>query len=49
MCKLKIHRHRSYDGIRTVQLFGEAGDDKSVIVEKENAVKVLNLEYSNST
>ena len=49
MCKLKSNGHRSYDGIRTVQLFGEYDDDKSVIVEKENAVKVLNLEYSNST
>ena len=49
MWKLKINGRRSYDGIRTVWLFGEAVDDKSVIVKKENAVKVLNLEYSNST
>ena len=49
MCDLEINGRRSYDVIGTRLLFGEYGEDKSVIVEKENAVKVLNLEYSNST
>ena len=46
---LKISGNHLCDVIRTSWLLGEEDDDKSVIVEKGNAIKVLNLEYSKST